>query len=302
MSAAAAKLLDLNPYSHPAIHTPLTHIDFPYPLLSRTPYHGSLPSSGGSDPFARFTLLNLDNGGFESGRTQPLYNSTDPAWPHAVQLILPTGQGHRILQEGGPLVSVTIWDKDMTSANDMLGTAQLRLTGTSGAHDALALTDSGGGSTSCTISFKYSLSSRVAPAATLTLRRIRAFDVPDKDVRPGSKGSDPYLSFKLLECGDLEMVARTPAKPNQKNPEWSEALTLELPRGSPRPSLLCVRVWDDDLHDADDPIATTDVRLVPTSEEAGSARGVCEVKLQGIGRKNRGVKISFDWDRIDDAE
>ena len=270
---------------------------------SHTPYHGSLlPSSGGSDPFARFTLLNLDNGGFETGRTQPLYNSTHPVWPHAVHLILPAGEGHRILQEGGPLVSATIWDKDMTSANEMLGTAQVRLVGMSGAHNALALADCRAGSTSCTISFKYSLSSRVTPAATLTLRRIKAFDVPDQDVWAGSKGSDTYLSFKLLECGDLDVGAKTPAEPNQKNPEWSEVLTLELPRGSPRPPLLCVRLWDDDLHDADDPIATTDVRLVPTSEAAGSARGVCEVKLQGIGRKNRGVKISFDWERVDDAE
>ena len=97
-------------------------------------------------------------------------------------------------------------------------------------------------------------------------------------------------------------MARTTTKPNDKNPVWSEPLELQLPRGSPRPPLLMVRLWDDDRNDADDPLATTDVRLEPTSVTKGSSSGKCEMGLVGIGRGNRGVKVSFEWERVDDDE
>ena len=72
----------------------------------------------------------------------------------------------------------------------------------------------------CTISFTHKISADVPPAATLTIKNIKAYDV--------KKGrQDPYLVFKLMECGDIEQVARTSAKQNELNPVWNETLTLE---------------------------------------------------------------------------
>lgn len=213
-----------------------------------------------------------------------------------MQLTLPAYRAYKMLEAGGPTVKLTLYDKDLTTSDDKLGCAEVKLDGTSGKMAAVGL----GGE--CTMSFGYAITPGVPPAATLTIRAVKAFNVPDKDKKKASGGSDPYLRFSLLECGDLDEVARTTVKPNEPNPTWSESLTLELPRGSPRPPLLCVRLWDDDLHDADDPLATTDVRLVPLTQEKASSSGSQSVDLVGIGRRNKGVKVSFEWTRVDDPE
>ena len=72
-----------------------------------------------------------------------------------------------------------------------------------------------------------------------------------------------------------------------------------------RPPLLMVKIWDDDLQDDDDPLATADVRLVAKKgavQDKRRSSGSMEVKLTGIGRGNKGCKISFDWERVDDGE
>ena len=285
---------------------------------------------GGSDPFARFTLMELDlspRPGFptveiEQGRTQPIFNESNPVWPHNVQLVLPSGQAYRMMENGGPLIKVAILDKDLTTSDDVLGVAEVRLSGESGSikdcnlgtvegtSTALQLNpfNSGGAVDGFTISFDYALTKWVSPAATLTINNIKAFGVPEG----GDKGSgaDPYLRFKLLECGDLDEAVRTSSQRNVKNPVWSkstdpnwEPLTLNLPRGSPRPPLLLIRLWDDDLNSEDDALAMTEVRLEPSAPpKSGKSSGKMQLELTGIGRKNKGVKVAFDWERVDDEE
>ena len=80
---------------------------------------------------------------------------------------------------------------------------------------------------------------------------------------------------------------------------------IDLPHGSPRPPLLEIKVWDDDLHDADDPLATVDLRLVRemSLKRTGlTSSGKHEVALTGIGVKNRGVKVSFEWELVLDGD
>ena len=55
------------------------------------------------------------------------------------------------------------------------------------------------------------------------------------------------------------------------------SLTLELPRGSSRPPLLMIRLWDDDVHDEDEALASNDIRLV-------QGGGLHDVTLTGRGR------------------
>ena len=63
-----------------------------------------------------------------------------------------------------------------------------------------------------------------------------------------------------------------------------------------------VRLWDDDLHDADDPLATTDVRLVAATVEANRSSGKQKAFLTGIAKKRYGVEVEIEWERIDDDE
>lgn len=174
----------------------------------------------------------------------------------------------------------------------------------SGATEALTLGGQGKYADS-SISFSYELRSFVPPAARLALRAICAYNLPvgtDSKSSKGNKKSDPFICFQLLECGDLIEFAKTTSKFNDPNPKWREELSLELPRGSPRPPLLQVYLWDDDLTNEDDPLATTDVRLEPSDAKAATAGGMVEVALVGVGKKNKNVKVSFEWERIDDVE
>ena len=124
--------------------------------------------------------------------------------------------------------------------------------------------------------------------------------VPDADSKRGSGTSDPYINFKLLECGDVSETARTATKPNDPNPEWAEELCLSLPRGSSRPPLLHVQLWDDDLKKSDDPLALAETRLVPAS--ALKTRGEMEVVLTGMLGKARGVTVVFEYEWADDDD
>ena len=252
---------------------------------------------GGSDPYARFTLLNGSEGdGAATARTQPLYNVVDPAWTGGCSLLLPAGS--EAAMEKAPKLKVMVFDKDLTTADDALGEAEVSLAdAAAGAIDKLALAGKNGHA-DFAISFKYALSEAVAPAATLTLTAIKASGVPDKDATGHT--SDPYLSFKLREVGDLVECAATPAQPNTEAPDWGElAITLELPRGSARPPLLTVRLWDDDVHDDDDALAQQDVRLALGE---GGAAAPQEVTLTGRKGVCKEVPMSFTATLVEDKE
>ena len=47
----------------------------------------------------------------------------------------------------------------------------------------------------------------------------------------------------------------------------------------------------------------TEVRLEPSAPpKSGKSSGKMQLELTGIGRKNKGVKVAFDWERVDDEE
>ena len=91
----------------------------------------------------------------------------------------------------------------MTTADDPIGAIEVRLSGMSGKHDGLKLLDKNGDPVpKCTLSFSYKISADIAPAATLSIKNMKAFSIKNGK-------QDPYLVFKLLECGDIEQVAKT---------------------------------------------------------------------------------------------
>lgn len=113
---------------------------------------------------------------------------------------------------------------------------------------------------------------------------------------PGAMGAlqDPYIRFSLLETGEEDLDSThaggheatstsvvTPTIQNATKADWGTlTLTLELPRGSARPPLLALGLWDEDTRSNDDALAFEDVRL-------NAAGGVHTVKL--IGRKGSGM-------------
>jgi hypothetical protein len=73
----------------------------------------------------------------------------------------------------------------------------------------------------------------------------------------------------------------TPTIQNATKADWGTlTLALALPRGSARPPLLAIGLWDEDTRSDDDALAFEDVRL-------NAAGGVHTVKL--IGRKGSGM-------------
>ena len=264
-----------------------------------------------SDPFATFTLLNGRSGLVETGRTQPVYNNLDPKWPHLVKLFLAAGT--EAAMEQAPRVLVRVYDKDLTDADDLLGECEVALSEAKGSHKEVAVHGVGDFG-DFAISFKHELATRVSPAATLTLSAIRATGMPKPP--KGKKSTamhDAYLRFHLLEMpahgtpghgGDAAAsasasasataaeptFAATPTMPNTTKPDWgSLELSLPLPRGSARPPLLALGLWDDDVHSDDEALAFQDVRLA-------EGKGAAEHSVKMIGRKGSGCKevvVSF---------
>ena len=67
-------------------------------------------AKGGSDPYVRFTLLECDEAqGKPVGRTQPLMNTSNPRWEHAVQLRVPPGSPAALSMS--PLVQISVRDE-----------------------------------------------------------------------------------------------------------------------------------------------------------------------------------------------
>ena len=120
-----------------------------------------------------------------------------------------------------------------------------------------------------------------APAQTLVVHSMRAFDVP-RDDPAGS--SDPYLRLTLLEGGgdDAEADAeaageaggegghgraggeasvRTRHLRNATNPVWHDRLYLALGAGGARPPRLRLELFDKDFTNDDDLLAAAEVRL-----------------------------------------
>lgn len=180
-------------------------------------------AGGRSDPYARFTLLELPEGSHQSGRTQPAFNETNPTWAHKVQFTLPAGSPAALTRK--PLVRVTVYDKDLTTEDDALGEATVRLDLSRAPFNVpqpqRTVTLKGKeGFEDFPITFGYALSDIVPGPARLTLSHIRAHGVPDADSQSGSGRSDPFILFKLLE-----VTAPPPTHPSSL---VARALSLSL--------------------------------------------------------------------------
>jgi len=237
----------------------------------------------------------------ETGRTQPVYNSLDPVFPSGVQISLPAGSEAAMARHRGEAVRLKaeVFDKDLTDEDDRLGKAVFLLEGTEGTVSRGALGGCSGFGASA-VSFSWRITSEITPAATLQLSEVSALNVPtglDMRSARGSKASDPYLKFLLLEVGDLEASTRLPTKPNESSPVWSETVSLGLPRASARPPLINVRLWDDDAGDADDPIASSDVRL------DGGGQVTVELPVRkGLVTNPKKVVVSFKYTIVEEPE
>ena len=202
-----------------------------------------------------------------------------------------------------------MYDHDLTSDDELLGVAEVRLEAdweALGSVERLTLKGQpkgalhGGGTfDDCLVSFRWELLDFVPPPATLRIVEVSATGLPTRAGKAKKKGQrpDPHLRFTLLEVGALLEYARTPSSENKPATDWSDALTLQLPKGSPRPPLISVRLWDDDLHEADDPLATADFRLATAEEQGGDANkvsGRVSGELVGL-RKVQNVAVSFTF-------
>jgi hypothetical protein len=254
-----------------------------------------------------------------------VYNNLNPVYLDEVQLLLRAGTAAAM--DRAPQLRVRVYDKDLTGVDELLGDAEVTLPfdppagdARYGAIDELLIKGVGDfAGKDCTVSFRFELSTSIAPAATLLLSGVKVSGLPEPKSKggkspggkslggksagakspgavPGAAGAlqDPYIRFSLLETGedDLDSThaggheatstsAVTPTIQNATKADWGTlTLTLALPRGSARPPLLAIGLWDEDTRSDDDALAFEDVRL-------NAAGGVHTVKL--IGRKGSGM-------------
>lgn len=287
-----------------------------YVLVVRELSAGDVPdadASSGSDPFAHFTLLNCEQQ--PMSRTPAEMNTSHPSWTGALQLLLPAASEAALTRQ--PRLRVRVYDKDFTDGDDLLGETEVTLREPTGRFERLTL--HGAPNTSAahleqygdsfpdfTISFAWELSEQVPPAARLKLHGLKAFELPVSPTAArapraaASAGSlpltvrRPFLRFRLLEAAATETFA-TPAQPAAATVAWAEdiAAALTLPRGSPRPPLVCVELCDadadDELHpDELHPLATADIRLTGSSGRMNATLS---------GRKGmRDVRVAFGFE------
>jgi hypothetical protein len=279
-----------------------------------------------SDPYVQFTLLNGRPGvAPTTARTRPVYNNLNPVYLDEVQLLLRAGTAAAM--DRAPQLRVRVYDKDLTGVDELLGEAEVTLPfdppagdARYGAIDELLVKGVGDfAGKDCTVSFRFELSTSIAPAATLLLSGVKVSGLPEPKSKggkspggkslggksagakspgavPGAAGAlqDPYIRFSLLETGEDDLDSThaggheatstsvvTPTIQNATKADWGTlTLTLALPRGSARPPLLAIGLWDEDTRSDDDALAFEDVRL-------NAAGGVHTVKL--IGRKGSGM-------------
>ena len=267
--------------------------------------------NSGSDPYVEFELLELEEGAEERNRTEALQDAgEEPVWPGSLQITLPAGSPPALSKT--PLLRVSLFDQDLTNDDDLLGVAELRVDASAAEEGRVerlslegqrrALLLGGGQFEDHFLSFSWRLLPFVPPAATLLLTAIEAKGLPISAVAKGKKAkkkdrlSDPYLRFSLLEVGDLLEEARVPAQPGVKDAKWDGVtLSVALPKGSPRPPLLSIRMWDDDLHEQDKALAKAEVRLSEARE------GLVAAKLQGLKKVVKDVKVTFRFQIVEDG-
>ena len=106
----------------------------------------------------------------------------------------------------------------------------------------------------------------------------------------------------------------TPSESNVRDPECEMTVRIRDDHVAVRDLFevsvvaikVLIRLWDADLKSEDDALAMSEVRLEPNSNDApkkgNKSSGKMQLELTGIGKKNKGVKVAFEWERVDDEE
>lgn len=77
--------------------------------------------SGKSDPYVKFTIITDDGGDGPTAQTEKIANADNPVWKDPVKINLPRGF------TGQARLRVRIWDDDVTSEDDAIGSVVLNI-------------------------------------------------------------------------------------------------------------------------------------------------------------------------------
>ena len=259
---------------------------------------------GGSDPFARFTLLECEDKRISSC-TKALQNNLNPVWSDAIELIIPAGSLPSRSKE--PLIHLAVLDEDVAEAGedgdvDLLGETVLRLTETSGAYfrvpmEGVGIFEGKKQPWFSLISFTYEISEyHPPPSAALLISGIELHDAPLAQfaalgILPGLR-----VRFGVPEASAVAsnaLISTPPVPPTTCSfLSWDE-LTVVLELGNAkRPPLLRAELCSDAWDDGATALAAGDVRLEPGSV-MGREPNAALVSLTGASFRCR-LQLFFD--------
>jgi hypothetical protein len=259
---------------------------------------------GGSDPFARFTLLECEDKRISSC-TKALQNSLNPAWSDVIELIIPAGSLPSRSKE--PLIHLAVLDEDVAEAGedgdvDLLGETVLRLTETSGAYfrvpmEGVGIYDGKKQPWFSLVSFTYEISEYIPPpSAALLLGGIELHDAPLAQLAALGVLSGLRVRFGVPEASAVAskpLISTPPVPPTTCSFLAWDDLTVVLELGNAkRPPLLRAELCSDAWDDGATALAAGDVRLEPGSV-TGGAPNAAVVSLAGASFRCR-LQLFFD--------
>ena len=149
-----------------------------------------------SDPYVLFEVISndFDDTPYPTARTKPIEGVLQPKWTDAVALTIPAGSTAAMTRR--PRIRISVFDKDISVEDELLGTAEVDIDQDEGAFLDLTMTGAGNFA-NFTLSFEFSFNQFFPlPSALLRLTRIEAFGlVPRKKnvaKRPGSASPEPH--------------------------------------------------------------------------------------------------------------
>ena len=134
----------------------------------------------------------------------------------------------------------------------------------------------------------------------ITLKNLKAYNVPNRDSGRGKDVSDPYAIVKLLDDhGNAVDDECTKYVRNQRNPAWGDVLTMPVPPHITFPPSISVEIWDKDWTKPDEFIGKTRIALDPSELGRGRVHN-CAVPIRGSGHgKEVSNDMTFDcWYQI----
>ena len=115
----------------------------------------------------------------------------------------------------------------------------------------------------------------------ITLKNLKAYNVPNRDSGRGKDVSDPYTVVKLLDDrGNAVDDECTKYIRNQRNPAWEDILTMPIPPHITFPPSISIEVWDKDWTKPDEFIGKVKVALDPSELGRGRVHD-CRIPMKG---------------------